>query len=80
MNLENIKTMKIHIVQHDILTLKPEDNYDWIAAELESEASRDALLTVFPACTVCGAPLFAAAAYTDLQKRAQAVLQRLVEM
>ena len=70
--------MKIHIVQHDILTLKPEDNRDWIAAELESDASREALLTVFPACTVCGAPLFAAAGYTDVQKRAQAVLQELV--
>ena len=70
--------MKIHIVQHDILTLKPEDNRDWIAAELESDASREALLTVFPACTVCGAPLFAAAGYTDVQKRVQAVLQELV--
>ena len=77
---ENCNIMKIHIVQHDILTLKPEDNMEWIAAELEAESSREALLTVFPACTICGAPLFAAAAYTDLQKRAQAALQRLIEL
>ncbi len=70
--------MKIHIVQHDILTLKPEENLEWIDKELESQESKDALLTVFPACTVCGAPLFAAAGYTDVQKRAQAVLQELV--
>ena len=70
--------MKIHVVQHDILTLKPEENLEWIDKELESQESKDALLTVFPACTVCGAPLFAAAGYTDVQKRAQAVLQELV--
>ena len=72
--------MKIHIVQHDVLTARPEQNLEWIREELESEASRAALLTVFPACTVAGAPLFAAAGYTDLQKRSQAVLQQLVEM
>ena len=70
--------MKIHIVQHDVRTLRMEENREWIVAELESEASREALLTVFPACTVCGAPLFAAAGYTDVQKAAQAVLQELV--
>ena len=70
--------MKIHIVQHDVRTLRMEENREWIVAELESEASREALLTVFPACTVCGAPLFAAAGYTDVQKVAQAVLQELV--
>ena len=72
--------MKIHIVQHDILTLKPEENLEWIRKELESEASREAMLTVFPACTVCGAPLFAAAGYTDVQKQAQAVLQELLAL
>ena len=41
--------------------------------------SKEALLTVFPACTLCGAPLFGSVAYTDLQKRAQACLQELVE-
>ncbi|MBQ2510639.1 MAG: NAD(+) synthase [Bacteroidales bacterium] len=70
--------MKIHIVQHDILTLQPEENLAWILAELESEASREAMLTVFPACTLCGSPLFAAAGYRDIQKRAQAALQELV--
>ncbi|MCR5445182.1 MAG: NAD+ synthase [Bacteroidales bacterium] len=70
--------MKIHIVQHDVRTLRMEENLEWIVGELESEASREALLTVFPACTVCGAPLFAAAGYTDVQKRAQAVLQELI--
>ena len=71
--------MNIHIVQHDILTGRPEENLEWMLAELESPASREALLTVFPACTLCGAPLFAAAGYTDLQQRAQAALQQLVE-
>jgi len=55
-----------------------EDNLEWIASELESQDSKEAPLTVFPACTVCGAPLFAAAGYTDVQKRAQAVLQELI--
>lgn len=70
--------MKIHIVQHDVLTRRTDENLEWIKAELA--ASGDALLTVFPACTLCGAPLFAAAAYTDLQKRAQAALQELIEL
>lgn len=70
--------MKIHIVQHDVLTRRTDENLEWIKAELA--ASDDALLTVFPACTLCGAPLFAAAAYTDLQKRAQAALQQLIEL
>ena len=71
--------MKIHIVQHDVRTLHVEDNLAWIENELDSQASKEALLTVFPACTVCGAPLFAAAGYTDTLKHAQAALQRLVE-
>lgn len=70
--------MKIHIVQHDVLTRRTDENLEWIKAELA--ASGDALLTVFPACTLCGAPLFAAAAYTDLQKRAQVALQELIEL
>lgn len=70
--------MKIHIVQHDVRTLRMEENLDWIVNELETNESREALLTVFPAGTVCGAPLFAAAGYTDIQKRAQAVLQELI--
>lgn len=70
--------MNIHIVQHDVRTMSPEENLQWILAELESEASKEALLTVFPACTLCGAPLYAAAGYTDLQKRAQSALQELV--
>lgn len=70
--------MNIHVVQHDVLTNRPEENLEWILAELDSPQSREALLTVFPACTLCGAPLFASAGYTDLQKRAQAALQELV--
>ena len=57
-----------------------EDNLRWIKAELDSPQSREALLTVFPACTVCGHPLYAAAGYTDTIKSAQDVLQRLVAM
>ena len=72
--------MNIHIVQHDLRTMSPEENLEWMRAELDSEASREALLTVFPACTLCGAPLYAAAAYTDMQKRAQAALQTLISM
>ena len=70
--------MNIHIVQHNIVTNNPEENLRWILAELDTPESRDALLTVFPACTLCGAPLFASVAYTDIQKRAQAALQELV--
>lgn len=61
-----------------MITASPEDNLKWMQYELESEQAHEALLTVFPACTLCGAPLHAAAAYTDLQKRSQAVLQQLV--
>lgn len=71
--------MNIHIVQHNIRTNNPEENLGWIMAELDSQASRDALLTVFPACTLCGYPQFGSAAYTDLQKRAQAALQQLIQ-
>ena len=38
--------MKVHIVQHDVRTLRMEDNLDWIAKELESQDSKEALLTV----------------------------------
>lgn len=72
--------MNVHIVQHNILTNNPEENLKWIMAELDTQESKDALLTVFPACTLCGYPLFGSAAYTDLQKRAQAALQQLVAM
>lgn len=72
--------MNVYIVQHNILTNNPEENLRWVEAELETQASRDALLTVFPACTLCGYPLFGSVAYTDLQKRAQAVLQQLIQM
>lgn len=71
--------MNVHIVQHNILTNNPEENLQWIMGELESPESKDALLTVFPACTLCGYPLFGSAAYTDIQKRAQAVLQQLIQ-
>lgn len=72
--------MKIHIVQHDIITASPEDNLEWMKAELASPQAQEALLTVFPACSLCGAPLHAAAAYTDLQKRAQTALQELISL
>ena len=47
--------------------------------EIESPESADALITVFPACTLCGYPLFGSVAYTDIQKRAQAVLQECIQ-
>ena len=71
--------MNVHIVQHNIFTNNPEENMKWIQAELDTQESRDALLTVFPACTLCGYPMFGSAAYTDIQKRAQAVLQELIQ-
>ena len=64
--------MNIHIVQHDIVSNNPEENLKWILEELDTPESKDALLTVFPACTLCGAPLYGSVAYTDIQKRAQA--------
>lgn len=70
--------MKIHIVQHDVLTNNPEGNLEWILQELNTQESKDALLTVFPACTLCGYPLHGSIAYTDIQKRSQAVLQELI--
>ncbi|MBR3958785.1 MAG: NAD+ synthase [Bacteroidales bacterium] len=72
--------MNVHIVQHNVITNNPEENLQWIMAELDTQASKDALLTVFPACTLCGYPLFGSAAYTDLQKRAQAALQQLIQL
>ena len=73
-------TMNIHIVQHDITTNNPEENMRWIVEELNKPESREALLTVFPACTLCGYPQYGSVAYTDLQKRAQACLQELIQM
>lgn len=70
--------MKIHIVQHDVITNNPEENLKWILEELDTPESKDALLTVFPACTLCGYPLYGSIAYTDIQKRAQAALQELI--
>ena len=71
--------MNIHIVQHDVVSNNPEENLKWIIEELERPESKESLLTVFPACTLCGAPLFGSVAYTDLQKRAQLVLQELIQ-
>ena len=69
--------MKIHIVQHDVKSCNPEENLQWILEALDTPESKEALLTVFPACTLCGYPIFSAAAYLDLQKRAQQALQTL---
>lgn len=71
--------MQIHLVQHNVMTGNPEANMKWMLEELDTQEAKDALLTVFPACSLCGYPLYAAAAYTDLQKRTQAVLQELVQ-
>lgn len=71
--------MQIHLVQHDIVTNNPEANLKWMLEELDTPESKEALLTVFPACTICGYPLYASAAYTDIQKRAQSVLQELIQ-
>lgn len=70
--------MNIHIVQHNIVTGNPEENLRWILEELDTPESHEALLTVFPACTLCGYPIFGSIAYTDLQKRSQAALQELI--
>ena len=70
--------MNIHIVQHDIVTNNPEANLEWILEELDRPESKSALLTVFPACTLCGYPVYGSVAYTDIQKRAQAALQELI--
>ena len=78
-NCKNTLIMNIHIVQHDIVSNNPEENLKWILEELETPESKEALLTVFPACTLCGAPLYGSVAYTDVQKRAQAALQELVQ-
>jgi len=71
--------MNIHIVQHNIVTNNPEENLKWIIDAIESHDADEALLTVFPACTLCGYPLFGSVAYTELQKRAQAALQSCIE-
>lgn len=71
--------MNIHIVQHNVCTNNPSENLKWILEELNTPASKEALLTVFPACTLCGYPLYGAIAYTDIQKQAQAALQELVQ-
>ena len=70
--------MTIHIVQHDIISANPEANLEWILREIESAESQEALLTVFPSCTLIGYPVFAAVGYTDLQKRVQQCLQELI--
>lgn len=70
--------MKINIVQHNIKTNNPEENLQWIMTELDSPEAKDSLLSVFPACTLCGYPLYGSASYTDMQKRAQSALQELV--
>lgn len=71
--------MNVHIVQHNIITNNPEENLKWILEEIDSPQAADSLLTVFPACTLCGYPLFGSVAYTDIQKRAQAVLQECIQ-
>lgn len=71
--------MNVHIVQHNVITNNPEENLKWILEEIDSPSAADALLTVFPACTLCGYPLFGSVAYTDIQKRAQAALQECVQ-
>ncbi len=70
--------MNVRIVQHNVVTNNPEENLRWILDEIQSPGADDTLLTVFPACTLCGYPLFASTAYTDIQKRAQAALQECV--
>lgn len=72
--------MNVYVVQHNIITNNPEENLNWIMSELDTQESKDALLTVFPACTLCGYPLFGSAAYADIQKRAQASLQQLIQI
>lgn len=71
--------MNINIVQHNVITNNPEENLKWILEEIEKPQAEESLLTVFPACTLCGYPLFGSVAYTDIQKRAQAALQECIQ-
>jgi NAD+ synthase (glutamine-hydrolysing) len=72
--------MKVHMVQCDVGTLQVEANRREVERAMEGAEASGALLTVFPCCTLCGSPLYEAADYTDLQKRAQAALQELVAL
>ena len=72
--------MKINIVQLNLATGDVARNLENIQAALDTPQSRESLLSVFPANTLCGYPLYNAVVYNDLQKEAQAALQTLVDI
>ena len=72
--------MKINIVQLNLATGNVARNLENIQAALDTPQSRESLLSVFPANTLCGYPLYNAVVYNDLQKEAQAALQTLVDI
>ena len=71
--------MKINIVQINTKTGNVAENLQKVFDELEKPQSKEALLTVFPANTLCGSPLLSSVVYTDLQKQAQLALQECVQ-
>ncbi|MBR4300696.1 MAG: hypothetical protein IKT84_02120, partial [Bacteroidales bacterium] len=71
--------MKINIVQINTKTGNVQENLQKVFDELEKPQAKEALLSVFPANTLCGSPLLSSVVYTDLQKQAQLALQECVQ-
>ncbi len=71
--------MKINIVQINTKTGNVQENLQKVFDELEKPQAKEALLSVFPANTLCGSPLMSSVVYTDLQKQAQLALQECVQ-
>ncbi|MBO4740440.1 MAG: NAD+ synthase [Bacteroidales bacterium] len=72
--------MKVNLVQLNLATGNVAKNLENIQAALDTPQSREALLSVFPSNTLCGYPLYNSVVYNDLQKEAQAALQKLVDI
>ena len=75
-----LNAMKINVVQFNTHTGGISANLEKIKQALDTPQSREALLTVFPANTLCGYPLYGTVVYNDLQKEAQSALQTLVDI
>ena len=58
--------MKINIVQINTKTGNVQENLQKVFDELEKPQAKEALLSVFPANTLCGSPLLSSVVYTDL--------------
>ncbi|MBO4741018.1 MAG: NAD+ synthase [Bacteroidales bacterium] len=72
--------MKINIVQLNLKTGDIAGNLEKVKQALETPQSRESLLSVFPANTLCGYPLYSSVVYNDLQKEAQVALQACVDI